>query len=79
MKWLLVKLIRGYQFLISPWLGKNCRFEPSCSAYALEAVDRFGSLRGGYLALRRLLKCHPFHDGGYDPVPAKPNDRSLDQ
>lgn len=73
MKRLLLLLIRGYRYTISPLLGQSCRFTPSCSAYALEAIDRFGALRGSWLALRRILRCHPFHAGGYDPVPGKPD------
>jgi uncharacterized protein len=63
-------LIRAYQLGISPLLGARCRFYPSCSQYALEAVSTHGSLRGSWLALRRLARCHPFDAGGYDPVPA---------
>jgi len=66
---LLVALIRGYQRLLSPALPAACRFYPSCSQYALEAVSRHGALRGGWLAVRRLARCHPFHPGGFDPVP----------
>jgi uncharacterized protein len=62
-------LIRGYQLIVSPWLGPRCRFHPSCSAYAYEAIERFGALRGAWLALRRLGRCHPWHPGGLDPVP----------
>jgi putative membrane protein insertion efficiency factor len=62
-------LIRGYQRLISPFLAPTCRFYPSCSTYAVDAITRHGPLRGGYLAMRRLLRCHPLHPGGYDPVP----------
>ena len=62
-------LIRGYQLLLSPFLGGRCRFAPSCSAYALEAVERHGAGRGSWLAVRRVARCHPFHPGGYDPVP----------
>ncbi|MBF0177525.1 MAG: membrane protein insertion efficiency factor YidD [Magnetococcus sp. DMHC-1] len=69
MKRLLMVLIRGYQLLLSPLLPPRCRFFPSCSTYAYEAVARHGSWRGGALALRRILKCHPFHPGGVDPVP----------
>jgi putative membrane protein insertion efficiency factor len=62
-------LIRGYQLLVSPLLGPRCRFHPSCSHYALEAIETHGPARGSWLALRRLLRCHPLHPGGYDPVP----------
>lgn len=66
---LLYLLIRGYQLLISPVLGSNCRFYPSCSSYTLEAIERHGPLRGSWLGIRRILRCHPFSDGGIDPVP----------
>ncbi|MDQ7828917.1 MAG: membrane protein insertion efficiency factor YidD [Armatimonadota bacterium] len=66
---MLVAAIRLYQVVLSPLLGKRCRFYPSCSSYALEAVGRHGPWRGSLLAVRRLLRCHPFHPGGYDPVP----------
>lgn len=69
MRRLLIALIRGYQWGLSPLLGPRCRFYPSCSQYALEAVARYGILRGGWLALRRLGRCHPWHIGGVDPVP----------
>ncbi len=59
--------VRAYQILISPWLGPNCRFVPSCSQYMIEAVARDGVLSGGYRGIRRILRCHPFHPGGYDP------------
>ena len=65
----LVALIRGYQRVLSPALPPSCRFHPSCSQYALEAVSRYGALRGVWLAARRLARCHPFHPGGFDPVP----------
>ena len=64
-------MIRFYQAAISPHLGKNCRFTPTCSQYAYIAITRFGPIKGTYLAIKRLLKCHPFHAGGYDPVPEK--------
>jgi len=66
---LLTAFIRGYQRFVSPAFPPSCRFHPSCSQYALEAVTRHGALRGGWLAARRLARCHPFHPGGYDPVP----------
>jgi uncharacterized protein len=70
--WLLIIPIMGYQRFISPLLGPRCRFAPSCSAYALEALRRHGAARGLWLAVRRLARCHPFNPGGYDPVPARP-------
>lgn len=69
----MVKLIRGYQLAISPYLGSNCRYHPTCSAYAIEAVRVHGGLMGGWLALRRLLRCHPLGGHGYDPVPEPKN------
>jgi len=68
---ILLWAIRAYQLALSPMLGPRCRFYPSCSCYAHTAIERHGALRGGWLALRRLLRCHPFHEGGYDPVPDK--------
>jgi len=68
---LLVWLIRGYQLFLSPLKPPSCRFAPTCSHYAIEAVRRFGVRKGGWLAVRRILKCHPFHPGGIDPVPDK--------
>ena len=65
----LMWLIRCYQVGLSPLHPSCCRFIPTCSQYALEAVEKYGVLKGGYLALRRILRCHPFHEGGYDPVP----------
>lgn len=69
MKYLLTKLIRGYQFLLSPWIGHQCRFHPSCSNYAIEAIDQHGAVRGSVLAVRRVSRCHPWHEGGVDLVP----------
>ena len=61
--------LRGYRFFLSPWLGSACRFEPTCSRYALEALDRHGAVAGTYLAARRVLRCQPWCHGGHDPVP----------
>ena len=69
MKYVALASIRLYQGLIAPLFPASCRFEPSCSTYSYEAIGRHGILRGGWLALCRLLRCHPFHPGGYDPVP----------
>ena len=69
MKALLRALIMAYRYALSPWLGAHCRFYPSCSAYALEAIEVHGSLRGTLLAVWRLARCHPWHPGGFDPVP----------
>jgi len=69
MKALLRALLRGYQYAIGPLLGANCRFYPSCSDYALEAIERHGAGRGAWLAMCRLARCHPYHPGGHDPVP----------
>ena len=65
----LIILIAAYRYALSPMLGRSCRFHPSCSAYAQEALERHGALRGVWLALRRIGRCHPWHHGGYDPVP----------
>ena len=70
MHYVVTFLIRLYQWTVSPLLGPRCRFHPSCSNYALEALHRFGLLRGGWLAARRIGRCHPWHPGGFDPVPA---------
>lgn len=69
MKGFLVALLRAYQYAISPLLGRNCRYVPSCSEYAAEAVQKYGAARGGWLGLKRVCRCHPWHPGGYDPVP----------
>ncbi|MCS7260995.1 MAG: membrane protein insertion efficiency factor YidD [Anaerolineae bacterium] len=72
MKYIVLALIRFYQRFISPCLPPSCRFEPSCSQYGYQAIERYGVLRGGWLALKRVARCHPFHPGGYDPVPDLP-------
>ena len=71
MRSLLIGLIKAYQYLISPFLGPSCRFHPTCSHYAIEAISEHGVLKGGYLSVRRIIKCHPLHEGGHDPVPTK--------
>jgi uncharacterized protein len=70
-KKLVIALIRFYQIFISPLKPPTCRFYPTCSQYGLEAVKRFGAIKGGWLTIKRILKCHPFHPGGFDPVPEK--------
>lgn len=72
MRFLLIALLKGYRFAISPLYGQVCRYHPTCSAYALEAVTVHGSIKGSWLAIRRIGRCHPWAPGGYDPVPAKP-------
>jgi putative membrane protein insertion efficiency factor len=75
MRWLLIGLVRAYQRLISPVLnaisGPRCRFHPTCSAYAVQALERHGAVRGSFLAARRIVRCHPLNEGGLDPVPEK--------
>jgi putative membrane protein insertion efficiency factor len=68
-KYVAVFLIKIYQIFISPLFPPSCRYTPTCSRYAMEAIEKHGFIKGSYLAGRRLLRCHPFHDGGYDPVP----------
>lgn len=69
MRWVLISLVRGYQVVLSPLLPASCRFLPSCSVYAVEALERYGAAKGLMLTIRRLARCHPFCAGGYDPVP----------
>lgn len=68
MKIVLISLLRGYQAVISPWLPPACRYSPTCSEYAIEAIRKYGAVRGSWMAVRRLARCHPFHAGGFDPV-----------
>jgi len=74
-KALLLVLLRGYQIGLSPFLGRSCRFYPTCSNYAMEAIGLHGALKGSLLTARRLCKCHPWHPGGVDPVPQRPSVR----
>lgn len=69
MRWLMLKLIRFYQVAISPWLPPSCIYTPSCSHYGYEAIQKYGALKGGFMTVKRILRCHPFARGGYDPVP----------
>ncbi len=70
MRKILIFPIRAYRYLLSPYVGNGCRYTPSCSQYAIEAIERHGAIKGLYLAICRLFSCHPWHAGGYDPVPA---------
>ncbi|OOZ40086.1 membrane protein insertion efficiency factor YidD [Solemya pervernicosa gill symbiont] len=76
MRRLFILIIQGYRYLISPIVGSNCRFYPSCSCYALTAVERYGALKGGWLSVKRVSRCHPWHPGGVDPVPEPNQERS---
>ncbi len=71
--------IQAYRLVLSPWVGHNCRYQPTCSCYALEALESHGAVRGGYLAVRRLARCNPFGGSGYDPVPPVPEISSVQQ
>jgi putative membrane protein insertion efficiency factor len=68
----LIAIIQAYRYALSPFLGQHCRFHPSCSSYAIEALAQHGAWRGGWMTLRRLASCHPWHPGGFDPVPPAP-------
>jgi len=65
----LIALLRAYRYMLSPWWGNQCRFSPTCSEYAIQAIERHGAWKGAALALRRVARCHPWQPGGYDPVP----------
>ena len=74
--WPLVQIVRLYRFAISPWFGANCRFDPTCSSYAIEALQVHGALKGTWLAVKRMGRCHPWGGAGYDPVPGREEDAS---
>jgi putative membrane protein insertion efficiency factor len=69
MRWILIFIVRGYQMALSPLLPPSCRYYPSCSNYAIEAIEKYGAWKGGWMAARRIARCHPFRPGGFDPVP----------
>lgn len=69
MKHLLIALVRFYQYAISPLIGRRCRYFPTCSEYTVDAIQKYGALKGGWMGLKRIFRCHPWHPGGYDPVP----------
>lgn len=69
MKYLLIGLIRAYRAIISPWFPSSCRFHPTCSRYGMDAIRRHGALKGGWLTVKRIARCHPWNSGGHDPVP----------
>lgn len=71
MRKLLILFLRFYQLALSPYLGSSCRYSPTCSRYAMDALDKYGAAQGSWLAVKRVLRCHPWHAGGYDPVPEK--------
>ncbi|GAA0462115.1 membrane protein insertion efficiency factor YidD [Alkalibacillus silvisoli] len=79
MRYLFVWPIKLYQNFISPLLGPTCRFHPTCSHYSLMAFERFGVIKGVYLSIRRILKCHPFHEGGFDPIPERKNKKGKNK
>jgi hypothetical protein len=78
-KRLVLMLVRGYQLLVSPFLGNNCRFYPTCSSYMLEAIELHGVMRGFWMGLRRVSRCHPYHEGGVDPVPGSELEQEYKQ
>jgi len=77
MRKILIGLIRIYQYAISPYLPPSCRYTPSCSTYSVEAISRFGIFRGGWMAIRRIGRCHPWREGGYDPVPGDEDEKQT--
>ena len=78
MKWLAIKLVRAYQLLLSPVLGNSCRYFPTCSSYMIQAIELHGVFKGGWMGLRRIGRCHPWHEGGIDPVPGSPEEAAYE-
>ncbi|REL37918.1 membrane protein insertion efficiency factor YidD [Rhodohalobacter sp. SW132] len=78
-RWIVIKFVRAYQLIISPWLGSNCLHTPTCSNYMIEAVEEWGAVKGVWLGLRRIGKCHPWGTSGYDPVPKRTSDRNKSE
>ncbi len=76
MRRIFIGCIKGYRYVISPLMANHCRFHPSCSSYAIQALETHGAIKGSYLTIRRLLRCQPFHPGGFDPVPEKTTDNN---
>jgi len=74
MQKILIWIVKGYQYAISPYLGSHCRYHPSCSSYAITALEKHGFVKGVHLSTKRIFRCHPWHDGGFDPVPDKNKD-----
>lgn len=75
MKRFLILLVKAYSTLLSPVLGNNCRYYPTCSSYMVEAIERFGAAKGTWMGIKRISRCHPFHEGGFDPVPGSEEDK----
>ena len=75
LKNLLIAMIKAYRYLVSPWLGMHCRFTPTCSMYAIECLREYGTMRGVWLTLKRIARCHPWNEGGYDPVPVRSEEK----
>jgi hypothetical protein len=75
MKYIFIYIIKAYRIIISPFLPDACRFYPTCSAYSIEAIEKFGIFTGIWFSIKRILKCHPFHPGGYDPIPERKNEK----
>jgi uncharacterized protein len=78
MKTILIALLRAYRYVLSPWIGGQCRFDPTCSVYAMQAIEMYGAGRGSWLAFKRLMRCHPFCHGGEDPVPGNEDHTTAD-